>query len=312
MSYFIASNEAISTGFMRVAGEQTGKAIGAMEYWQDDERVIHKVRKHLKKLRALMRLLRDEIGEEEYKRHNVFYRDLGRELSDVRDVTSLLEILETLKEQFGDSVKAQTFEPLEEVLLEERAQLKAQQLEKEDRMKDVKQTLERSAERFEQFFIHPDCWEEIVSSVRRVYKRGYKQYHENLEQPTSESMHEWRKRVKYLWYHNRLLRQAWYRIFQCFRRETKSLSDVLGDYHDYALLREKLMEVHDQLPAQTIQATDAFATKQQEVLLERAYLLGQRIYAEKPEAFARRLANYLDAWRKEREMVKPEKQVEVV
>jgi CHAD domain-containing protein len=312
MSYFIAPNETIPTGIMRVAGEQTGKAIGAMEYWQDDERVIHKVRKHLKKLRALMRLMRDEIGEEEYKRHNVFYRDLGRELSDVRDVTSLLEILERLKEKFGDSVKAQTFEPLEELLGEERTRLKAQQLEKGDRMEHVKEELEQSAERFEQIPISSDCWEEMVSSVRRVYKRGYKGFQASLEQPTTETMHEWRKRVKYLWYHNRLLRHAWYRIFQSFRRETKQLSDILGDYHDYALLKAQLIQVHDQLPAQTIQATDAFATKQQEVLLERAYLLGQRVYAESPKAFAHRLEHYLDAWRREREMVKPEKQVEVV
>lgn len=98
MSYYIKSEESIASGVRRIAEEQTDKAINALRENENPGEIIHKVRKHLKKLRALMRLVRDELESDVYKPNNVFYRDLGRQLSDLRDVTSLLETLELLRE----------------------------------------------------------------------------------------------------------------------------------------------------------------------------------------------------------------------
>lgn len=311
MGYYIESSESIPASIKRVAGEQTDKAVAGFLEIETPDEAIHKARKHLKKLRALMRLIRDELGEKAYKEENIFYRDLGRDLEDLRDITSLLETIGLLKNRFEDYIKPETFQPLENYLLDERAALKTKQLQNGNRIKNVILELKQSSGRIEHLPIEPDCWEEVLSSVKRVYKRGYEAYHDNLSEPTSESMHEWRKRIKYLWYHHRLLRKAWPEIMTAFRHQCKDLSDMLGDYHDLALLKNKMTDIQAQLPGETVQVLDALASKQQETLLEKSYLLGERIYAEKPKAFSRRLEHYLNPWRHERNTMTSKKEVEI-
>ncbi len=45
-------------------------------------------------------------------------------------------------------------------------------------------------------------------------------------------MHEWRKRVKDLWYHVTLLQDAWRPVMSALADEAHELSDRLGDEHD--------------------------------------------------------------------------------
>ena len=58
--------------------------------------------------------------------------------------------------------------------------------------------------------------------------------------PTAENLHEWRKRVKDLWYQQRLLQQAWPAVLKAEAAEAKALSKLLGDDHDLAVLAELL------------------------------------------------------------------------
>ena len=51
-------------------------------------------------------------------------------------------------------------------------------------------------------------------------------------------MHEWRKRVKDLWYHCLLLQDAWKPVMSALADEAHELSDRLGDDHDLAVLLE--------------------------------------------------------------------------
>ena len=50
-------------------------------------------------------------------------------------------------------------------------------------------------------------------------------------------MHEWRKRVKDLWYHVTLLEDAWKPVMSALADEAHELSDRLGDEHDVSVLR---------------------------------------------------------------------------
>ena len=64
------------------------------------------------------------------------------------------------------------------------------------------------------------------------------------------------------------------------------LTKLLGDDHDLAQLAEHLPDE----PA----VLDAIAELRAEIQAD-AWQLGHRLYAEKPKAFGRRLARYLDA-----------------
>ena len=56
--------------------------------------------------------------------------------------------------------------------------------------------------------------------------------------PSAERMHEWRKRVKDLWYHLSLLQDTWKPVMSALADEAHELSDRLGDDHDLAVLLE--------------------------------------------------------------------------
>ena len=114
---------------------------------------------------------------------------------------------------------------------------------------------------------------------------------------SAEDYHEWRKRVKYHWYHTRLLQAAWPPVLEVRASELKQLSDYLGDDHDLVVLQSTLQSTADKFgPPKTIETFCALARQQQNNLRSAAQDLGVRLYTEKPGRHTRRLRGYWLAW----------------
>src|SRR3954471_12662774 len=58
------------------------------------DETVHEVRKSLKRLRALLRLLRHALGPDEYRRENRALRDTARPLGEVRDAKVFVGAIE--------------------------------------------------------------------------------------------------------------------------------------------------------------------------------------------------------------------------
>src|SRR6185437_14657828 len=80
-----------ATERLREAGENGAEGDALAE-------AIHGTRKDLKKARAALRLVREEVGEETFKRENRALRDAARLLSASRDAEVKLETLDALVE----------------------------------------------------------------------------------------------------------------------------------------------------------------------------------------------------------------------
>ena len=116
--------------------------------------------------------------------------------------------------------------------------------------------------------------------------------------PSSDRVHEWRKRTKDLWYQLRILRDAWPGLIEATADELHELSDLLGDHHDLEVLVEDVRARDDLLAdREVVAALLGCAAERQEVLLDSATERGERLYAERPKAFARRFEAYWLAWR---------------
>jgi CHAD domain-containing protein len=102
--------------------------------------------------------------------------------------------------------------------------------------------------------------------------------------PSVEGLHEWRKRVKDLWYHHTLLRSLWPPVMQVVGDEAHELADRLGDDHDLAMLAGWVREHADAGP----ELFDAVERRRAKLQAE-ALGLGARLYAERPAAYTRRL-----------------------
>ncbi len=148
--------------------------------------------------------------------------------------------------------------------------------------------------------VHRHDFEVISGGLRKVYKRGHKRMASAQAKPTVEELHEWRKRVKYLWYATRILRPLWSEPLQTIADEIHDLSDYLGDYHDLSVLRIRLEE-GDLLAQDEAAGAAILAVIDQERrrLRDNAFILGTRVYSENPDQFVNRFGAYWQAWKEE-------------
>ncbi|MCB0560672.1 MAG: CHAD domain-containing protein [Lewinellaceae bacterium] len=293
MAYYLERQERFSEGIQRIGLEQNKMAIDGLANDEDPHGGVHKARKHFKKLRALYRLIRDEAGAEVYRHGNTFYRDLGRRLASLRDITSLIEAVALLQKKTGTMAENEACCLLLALLEGERQAILQGHTEEDSLLEQAIFQLRENRQSFLQLPLRDDCLPEIIAALRRVYQRGYKEYHKALGTPSVEDMHEWRKRVKYLWYQYRLLKQASPRVFRAYKKVANALSDILGDYHDLALLNEKMEEQAGQLPEETRQLLHELIGAHLGRLLDESRRLGAIFYAETPEAFTRRMRSTL-------------------
>jgi CHAD domain-containing protein len=294
-AYTLKTKERPAKGVRRIADGRCADALEQLRS-EDVDRAegIHEARKDLKKLRSLLRLVRDQIGDEAYRRENERYRDAGRLLSAARDAEVRLGSLNALRERFEEELDGDGVGAYASVLDEER-RAAAEGDPDQERATERAIThivLGRAAIEEWSFPSHP--WSPTDGGLARTYKRGRRAL-DAARTGEAEQVHEWRKRSKDLWYHLRLLRETWPEVLGPTADEAHELSDLLGDHHDLTVLgkdvRERSEVFEDRDERRDL--LDVIDRRQRE-LLDAALPLGERLYAEKPKAFARRLRGY---WR---------------
>ena len=79
--------------------------------------------------------------------------------------------------------------------------------------------------------------------------------------------------------------------------EAHELSDLLGDHHDLAVLRDDAVERRELFGDGDLEQLLVSISERQDELAANAISLGERLYARKPKAFERRLRSYWESWR---------------
>jgi CYTH domain-containing protein/CHAD domain-containing protein len=296
-SYGLKRDEELSEGLARVAAGRAEKALERLHGIQSGEAdaadAIHGARKDTKKLRTVLRLLRDELPTGSYEEQNQLFRDAAGALSATRDAEVKLDTLDSLNEH----VRGLPKEPVESwrLILETEREAAANAARDEPAMGEAVSRIETGLEAIEAWPLEGDSWRLIGGGLRRAYRRGRKAMRAAEADPSEPSFHEWRKRAKDLWYGLRLLQESWPRTLEATGEEAHQLSDLLGDHHDLAVLREDLHR--RRLGAEETAALEAAIELRERELGEAAFDLGHRLYAERPKDFSRRLRRYWEAWR---------------
>ena len=150
--------------------------------------------------------------------------------------------------------------------------------------------LKEAKGRVDEWPLARDSFEAIADGLERTYRRGRRGFKAARAEPGAEALHEWRKRVKDLWYHHTLLRALWPPVMSAVGDEAHELSDGLGDDHDIVVLAAWVRGHLDPDP----EFSEAVIRRREELQAD-AFALGARIYAEKPSAYMRRMRELWEA-----------------
>src|SRR5262245_24048449 len=109
-------NHAGVRDLQRIFHAQLDEAITVLSGSRVDDEQVHDARKTLKKARATLRLMRDELGKSVYARENGALRDAARPLGSVRDARVLPQTLEELVARYGRAGRTLPLPRLERAL----------------------------------------------------------------------------------------------------------------------------------------------------------------------------------------------------
>ncbi len=263
----------------RAAAKRLDKALRILHGRQRDPRLqdkaVHESRKRLKEVRALVRLVRSGLGEKTYRRTNWALRDAGRPLSAVRDATAVIEALEKLKRTGLAAVHAE--------LVKRRTAVRHAVIDQDRALQRAERAVRKVRRESDRWSI-AGRWKTVAAGIETTYRKGRRAMKKCFESADDDQWHQWRKRVKDLRYQLEMLAPLWPQVLEDAAEEAKSLTDLLGDDHDLAVLASLA----------DVPALAGAIEQRREELRKQAAVLGEKVFAEKPAAFVKRLHTY---WR---------------
>jgi CHAD domain-containing protein len=289
MAFRLKSRKAIGRQLSRVvAGELTSAidAIGNTAPMSTDN--VHEVRKHVKKVRAVLRLLESSLGNG-YGTLSGRLRSASRRLSALRDADASLETLEKLRVRHPHVLTASVVRSVDRGLKanKQQAQFRVPRL-----LAGVVRTLEQSTRTVPGQIRKNADRDAMRSGVRRGYKRAREAMALARGRDDDEGMHRWRRRVKDHWYHMRLLKDASAHI-SARVRSLKQLETWLGDHHNLVVLHRLILDAPARFgDDRTIAAVLGCIDERRLALRRRASRRGTRLFAARPARFRQQI----DRW----------------
>jgi CHAD domain-containing protein len=331
----LLTGEPPAAGLRRVILGQLDHAIDLLEHYDDvggstDERTVHELRKTLKRLRALMRLLRDPLGRERFARENVALRDCARGLAGARDAEVMVATLDALVRRHPELTARYTSRSggtyrLRAELVAERERAAAVAREPVRRRGAVAE-LHAMRARILGWELRErphDPAKLVTPGIERLYDRGRRRLRQARRRRDIDAMHAWRKSVKDLRYIAETLdRESAERSaadtghtaldagrgHKAAKRRTKGakrlrrvarradrIGDILGEEHDLALLARRVRKRSELFAGdrRTRRTLLKRIERRRKRLRRRALREGERLYERKPKAFVRRLRRAL-------------------
>ncbi len=324
----LLAHEHVGDGLRRIALAQLDIAIDALQ--EDDsgrslQERVHEARKALKRLRALLRVLRARLGEIAYERESAALRDAGKRLAQARDAAVLLSTLDALLErQPGKLARSRGVQRL-------RAQLQLERNAAGERAMSDGATRASALHELRVLRVRVGDWElsdassveTVTDALGKLYGNGRRRMRRARRAKrdlSGRKLHEWRKRVKDLRYTAEIAqrdvaskrlrnplgvkpgkrkrksratrKQAQY--VRVLAKRANELGELLGEEHDLAVLAERVRAEAKRGDAATLGRRSRRAllqaiAKRRARLRKRALRKGERLYGRPRNRFVARV-----------------------
>jgi CHAD domain-containing protein len=327
--FALLGDERVGEGLRRMALGQLELAIDSLDgrdtSLSPQERV-HEARKALKRLRALLRLVKDEIGEQAYSRESAVVRSAGKRLSQARDAEVLLHTLDDLVERQPKALgRRRGVQRLRARLAHECEGAAELALSESTAHPGLQEDLSAMRGRVAAWELaEPGGIEAIEPALERLYRSGRQRMRraERAGGPGGRRLHEWRKRVKDLRYAAEMLqrkqepagkrlrdrvgaepdkrerkraKKAKAKFIAQAARRADDLGELLGQEHDLMVLAQRVRAEAKATRASgapgpgTRKALLKAIAKRRRRLRKRALRDGARLYQRKPKSFVCRV-----------------------
>jgi CHAD domain-containing protein len=287
--YRLHDDEGIADGLRRVVRGQIDLAIERLRGAEPGELAesIHEARKALKRVRAVLRLVRDALGEETYQQENATFRDAGRELSAVRDSQVMVQTLDGLTERYADEIPDGALAGLREALARDAQAANERVLEDTAIIARVLGMLSAARTRVATWRLpEDDGLSAVASGFERIYKRGRRARRAARKHTTTETLHQLRKRAKDLRYDAQVLRTVAPKQMKKLGRRADRIADVVGEDHDLAVLLGRARELPEALRRGELELLSGLIERRRRRLQREALKCSGRVYKSKPGKLA--------------------------
>lgn len=291
----LKADESAADGLRRIVLEQVDLASWHARRVGVADEHVHGVRRVTKRIRAALRMVRDRLGEESYRRDNALLRNVARDLSTVRSMTVRVETLDDLIE--GRASLAASTAGLHRQLVAGASSTRVAVLADSRLIESLTDRLLQARVSFDSWTL-PPALDPTAAGLRRTYGRGRRGMARALADRSAERFHEWRKQVKYLRHQSEVLTAVRPETMPTITAGLAELGDALGHDHDLADLERFVgaTPVGFGSPTAQRELLDAIASRHHELGTD-IHQLAEGVYARNPRDFVANMNSYWDEWR---------------
>ena len=164
----------LGAGLRRLVCEQIDSATEQLNGQAGDDPVeaVHEARKSFKRLRATLKLARDELPRDLYDRELAGFREGARALSGARDSEVLIETFDEVCKRFAHDLPASGFSALRETLVAELRAAESRTGPQDEATATVLEGLALARGRLPEWRVRHGEIEALASGFERIYRRG--------------------------------------------------------------------------------------------------------------------------------------------
>jgi CHAD domain-containing protein len=290
-------NESVSAGLRCIVDELIKRAIACIkEPSTERDEDLHQVRLAIKRLRAVLRVLRPVVSKTFFKRENTRLRSAARRLARLRDLAVARRTLEQVTDKLESHSQEAAVQEVFEAFLAQTPASSHYEEDRETALRLAARALVQTRHAFQVLPLPERGWK-IEPGLKKLYRQNRTWMKCASSSDKDEDFHEWRKRVKYDFYLLKMLTPMWPNRLGKTVKCLDCLQDKLGKDHDLAVLKSFLVKhlsnLGDRTPVgEVVQYLKKWSVK----LRKQSIALGKILFEDKPGYWMKALRKRWEDW----------------
>ncbi|WP_372724308.1 CHAD domain-containing protein, partial [Novipirellula sp.] len=174
MAFRLKQHESVSRSVRRIAREQIEKAITEIDNPRlTQSKKVHQLRKRCKKMRGLVRLVRDSMtGDFLYAKENCEFREVAKPFSQVRDSKTLVDTYDQIVTQFVKQIREDAFHSIRHQLAQQRRQLLQHDMDVEKQLGEARGQFNKALQRVRRWRLDAKGYDAWSLGFAETYSRA--------------------------------------------------------------------------------------------------------------------------------------------